>query len=145
MRDTTDLTVQCAAWTKMARAGLLPFVREVSKYSQEDGAPCLRGLMNPAVIARLEHDPRFAPDPWPTLHGDVGDDPVSFRSYTNKKDAIDDTGGSLQLVVDRQTGHFYADVDATNPVQDIVGTFGHWFGAVIPDLLRRPFRRRRRE
>ncbi|HEY0005397.1 MAG TPA: hypothetical protein VGB17_11360 [Pyrinomonadaceae bacterium] len=68
------------------------------------------------------------------FHVDVGRNAHDFRSYTG---TFGD--GSLQIVMDRYTGHFYADVDRFNPYQDVVNAFGHVFGEVLPHLFRRIF------
>lgn len=68
------------------------------------------------------------------FHTDVGRNLTDFRSYTGTFGP-----GSLQIVMDRNTGHFYADVDRFNPYQDVINAFGHLFGEVLPHLFRRIF------
>ncbi len=68
------------------------------------------------------------------FHTDVGRDLRDFRSYTGTFG-----NGSLQIVMDRYTGHFYADVDHFNPYQDVINAVGHLFGEVLPHLFRRIF------
>ncbi len=68
------------------------------------------------------------------FHTSVGRDLHDFRSFTG---TFGD--GSLQIVMDRNTGAFYADVDRFNPYQDVVNVFGHVFGEVLPHLFRRIF------
>lgn len=135
-----QVTIACAAWAKLTVAGLVPFIRSVEEYSQADGAPCLRGIMDPAIVPALEADRRFAHGPFYKLHGDVGSDLIDFRSYSTELGGK----GSLQLVLDKGTGAFYADVDRGNPYQDVVGATVHLFGEVLPDTIRGWFRRKKR-
>jgi hypothetical protein len=88
-------------------------------------------------IERLKADPRFANGVFYGLHRDVGADLIDFRSYSGELGK-----GSLQLVVDRVTGVCYADIDGFNPYQDVVNTLGHLFGEMLPNRLRKWFRRR---
>lgn len=65
------------------------------------------------------------------LHADVGKRRTDFRSYKGKI-----CPGSLQFVIDLDSGRFYSDIDAWNPYQDAINWFGHTFGEVIiPKLL----------
>jgi hypothetical protein len=68
------------------------------------------------------------------FHTDVGRNLTDFRSYTGTFG-----NGSLQIVMDWNTGYFYSDVDRFNPYQDVINAFGHLFGEVLPHLFRRIF------
>lgn len=65
------------------------------------------------------------------LHLDVGDELTDFRSFRGKFGK-----GSMQIVLDKRTGRFYADVDLWNPYADLVNFVGHT-GEVLANWFRR--------
>lgn len=91
----------------------------------------MAGIVDSTLIASLEHDERFANGLFYGLHTDVGSNLVDFRSYNGVIGP-----GSLQIVIDRKTGAFYADVDRFNPYEDVVRFLGHT-GEVLAGLFRR--------
>lgn len=104
--------------------------------SYSENGETLLGTVKLDVIEKLKQDARFACGVFYGLHRDVGHDLIDFRSFTGTLGK-----GSLQLVIDKKTGACYADIDGHNPYQDLVGTLGHLFGAVIPGF----FKRKRRQ
>ena len=62
---------------------------------------------------------------------DVGAKLTDFRSYRGVLGK-----GSLQIVLDKETGRFYADCDKFNIYEDLVNIFGHSFGEVVPYFVR---------
>jgi hypothetical protein len=99
--------------------------------SREPAETGLRGVMDHTALPRLHADTRFACGLFYGLHRDVGQDLCDFRA---------DRGtfgkGSLQIVLDKQTGNFWCDVDAWSPYTDVVNVIGHMFGEVIPGWWR---------
>jgi hypothetical protein len=100
----------------------------------------ISGTIALAAIARLRNDTRFAKGALHGLHEDVGEHRLDFRSYNGALGK-----GSLQLVIDKETGRFYCDLDDHNPYQDVVRFLGHAFGEVIPNWVKRLFRRKKGE
>lgn len=74
----------------------------------------------PALLAQLRKDNRFAEGLFYGLHRDVGQALTDFRSFRGVLGE-----GSLQIVIDKETGRFYADVDKWNPYADVVNFLGH--------------------
>lgn len=71
------------------------------------------------------------------LHADVGKRRADFRSIKGKV-----CPGSLQVVVDLDSGRFYCDIDAWNPYQDLVNWVGHsFFEVLLPTVLGKDERR----
>lgn len=87
----------------------------------------LRGRMRIAAIQTLRKDPRFASGPLHQLHKDVGEHRIEFRAHPGE---VGD--GSLQIVFNRFTGDFYADIDRFNPYSDLVNSTGHAGEVVVP-------------
>lgn len=132
MRTATTILAQFTA------ADVLKYVVSVDSHGDEDTA--LRGYMDLAVIDALDQDPRFARGPLHRLHADVGTHLTEFRAHPGE---IGD--GSLQIVIDQQTGRFYADVDLFSPYTDVVNIVGHSFGEVVPHWAKRLWRKVRRK
>jgi hypothetical protein len=126
MKTTASLALE-----QLERAGYLSYVLECE---QRDNG--WRGIMHTDAIPRLMADDCFAHGLLYGLHTDVGKDLIDFRSYNGTFGR-----GSLQIVIDKRTGAFWADVDAHNPYNDLVRFFGHAFGEVIPHFFQRLFRR----
>jgi hypothetical protein len=117
---------------QIARAGYLPYLSE-----WERNGDTMIGMIHPSAVELLKADARFANGIFYGLHRDVGKNLIDFRSYNGELGE-----GSLQLVIDRRTGRFYADIDAHNPYQDVARVVGHLFGEVVPNAIRKLFRRR---
>jgi hypothetical protein len=88
--------------------------------------------MRLSAIRALRADGRFAEGMLYGLHTDVGEDLTDFRSYRGTFGR-----GSLQIVIDKRTGAFYADIDQWNPYADVVNWVGHAFGEVVPHWFRK--------
>ena len=71
------------------------------------------------------------------LHPDVGEHRTDFRGHRNAFGH-----GSLQIVIDRVTGKYYADVDAFSPYEDVVNFVGH-SSEVVGHFFGKLFRRRK--
>src|SRR5688500_9593297 len=97
-----------------------------------DGDRKLYGVVRLGLVDKLKTDARFACGPFHLLHADVGDPRIEFRSHTGKLGK-----GSLQIVINTDTGTCYADCDRWSPYADLVGVVGHLFGEVLPGLFRR--------
>lgn len=131
MRTTTDILAQ------LERAGLVPFIVDVDPSNGESSS--ISGRLRCDVVPVLDTDPRFASGVLYQLHKDVGGHLTEFRSHTGALG-----WGSLQIVIDKRTGRFHADLDEFNPYQDLVNFGGHSFKEVIPYLFRKLFRRARK-
>ena len=116
------------------RAGYLDAATDV----RELGEGSITGRFPGSVYDALMIDPRFANGELHKLHKEMGFDLQDFRSYRNTFG-----NGSLQIVINRQTGAFYADVDGWNPYQDVVNILGHTFGEVVPHWFARVILRRK--
>ena len=125
MPETASISAAEAALAQWERTGYLRFVRACRP--QGEG---IAGRVDLECVRELQNDPRFASGAWYQFHEDVGDDLVDFRGYRGTFGK-----GALQIVVDRQTGAFYSDVDAFNPYADVVGFLGHAFGEVVPQTV----------
>lgn len=112
---------------QLHEAGLDEFIRDVVLEPAS-----IRGVLGMRGVVQLRDDPRFAEGGLHALHADVGTPRTEFRSYRGCCGP-----GSLQIVVNLQSGAFYADVDAWNPYADAVNWLGHAFGEVIPNWLTR--------
>jgi hypothetical protein len=107
--------------------------------TEEDGA--IRGVVRmdrlADLIAHLHNDQHFACGIFHGLHEkDVGHPRIEFRSHTGTLGK-----GSLQWVINRETGQCYCDVDRFSPYSDLVGIVGHLFGEVIFGGFKRRWRR----
>lgn len=116
-------------------SGCYPYI--LTAVEVENG---IRGKVQLSLINKLKKDGRFLSSPLHALHADVGPNRCEFRSITG---AFGE--GSMQIVINRDTGAFFADIDKFNPAQDAVGAFGHLFGEVIPNLFRKLFGRRKKK
>jgi hypothetical protein len=122
MRLATDILAQ------LQGAGLTDYIAELDPSHAESA---VHGRMRVDVVARLSTDARFASGVLYQLHRDVGANLTEFRAYPGE---IGD--GSLQIVIDKTTGRFYADIDRFNPYADVVNAGGHAFVEVLPNWLR---------
>ena len=127
MRTSTEVHGQ------LEQAGLLPFVRT---FDGSDGQS-ISGTISLFAIRKLEADPRFISGPLHLLHGEVGAHRIEFRSHRGELGS-----GSLQIVIDKQTGHFHADLDEFSPYDDAVGFAGHGLLEVVPYFFKKLFRRK---
>lgn len=93
------------------------------------------GFVKPGVVAKLKLDDRFCSGPWHLLHADVGEPRCEFRSHTGKLGK-----GSVQWVINTETGACYCDIDRFSPYSDLVGLVGH-AGEVVGGW----FKRRRKQ
>lgn len=118
---------------QLERAGYLSYV---ASYTPEGRG--WRGRIDLEVISLLDRDDRFAKGLLYGLHLDVGDgrNLVDYRSYTGALGR-----GSLQIVIDRDTGDCWIDVDRHCPYEDVVRFIGH-AGEVIAGFFAWLFRRR---
>lgn len=81
-----------------------------------------------AMLTQLREDKRFkqgnlhavSPNKRRKLHKDVGKNLTEFRSHTNEIGK-----GSMQYVIDVQTGRFYADIDKASPYTDVWSQIVH--------------------
>ena len=78
------------------------------------------GTVDFNIINILRSDARFKEGVFYGYHRDVGKDLIDFRSHRNCFGK-----GSLQIVIDYQTGNMYADIDKWSPYEDVVSFFGH--------------------
>lgn len=116
------------ACEQLKKSGYLAYVE---RYRVE-GDGC-RGTMRLEALQRLTGDTkRFASGVLYGLHEDVGSHLHDFRSFTGQFGT-----GSLQIVLDDQTGAFWADVDEANPYEDVVNIVHHTFGEVVPHWVQK--------
>jgi len=101
------------------KANLDAFLRDVTMTESTIHAFVVEGGMAD-LLSQLRNDDRFAEGVFYGLHRDVGHALVDFRSFRGVLGE-----GSLQLVIDKETGRFYADVDRWNPYADVVNFIGH--------------------
>lgn len=127
MTDSSPTLPDNEAIRQLGRAGYLNCLTDI-----EPGQGIVRATFDLALIGKLRDDGRFASGILYRLHTDIGHDLIDFRSFAGAFGK-----GSLQIVIDKKTGKFYADVDKYNVYQDLVGLFGHAFGEVLPYVWRR--------
>ena len=133
MRTATDILGQ------FSKADLFRHVLRWDSHRGDDTS--VTGVLNLDAIAMLDADPRFARGGLHHLHVEVGKHRTEFRAHPGEIGT-----GSLQIVIDTQTGRFYADIDKFSPYTDGVNVIGHTFGEVVPGWLKkigRVFRRTR--
>lgn len=130
MRTSTEVHAQ------LERAGLLPFIQT---FDGSDGVS-ISGYMSLFALRKLEGDNRFRSGPLHLMHGEVGAHRIEFRA-----DPGELGDGSLQIVIDKKTGHFHADVDQFSPYTDLANFVGHAVGEVLPYVLKKLFRRKRKD
>lgn len=115
---------------QLEKAGLLSYLTVVASTPSH-----VTGTVAPyaldGLIDWLRHDKNFACGILHGLHADVGPDRIDFRSHRGAFGKR-----SLQIVISRGTGNFYADCDVFSPYSDVVGFLGHAFGEVVPGWLR---------
>lgn len=93
-----------------------------------------------ALILKLRKDERFAECPFNHLHPNVGNPRTGFRAHRDELGS-----GSLQLVINKRTGQFEADVDRFPSGSDLVGQVSHLAAEVIWPRITGLFRRKRKE
>ena len=113
-------------FAQLEAAACVPFIREYVIAPHSVTGKCELRMV--AHVLRV--DPRFTEGDLHGLHVDVGKRRTDFRSQRNSIGR-----GSLQVVVDLDSGRFYADIDKWNPYQDAVNWVGHAVGEVIPGWL----------
>jgi hypothetical protein len=118
---------------QLEKAGLTPYLLDADPSSHEYA---VTGRFRVTAINALRADTRFASGLLYQLHRDVGQHLTEFRAHPGELGQ-----GSLQIVIDKTTGRFYADLDKYNPYTDLVNSIGHAFGEVIPGWLKKMFRR----
>lgn len=127
---------------QLSAAGLLPHILPASNYPRQ-----FKGVgLLPEMIDCLRRHPSMLEGEWHWLHPSVGFPRTEFRSITGSLGP-----GSLQVVINTETGAFEADVDLHN-TQDVVNIVAHLGGEVLGSKLKRAgsaiagwFRRKRVE
>lgn len=106
------------------------------------GEDCIRGHVRPAVVTRLEGDPvRWQRQAFRSrFHRELGPDRMEWRSYTETGPEEPPPLGpkSCQIVINPhvdETGwcQFYADVDHSDPAQDVIGAVHHGYDVLVDD------------
>jgi hypothetical protein len=118
---------------QLAKAGVLSYIKPGSV---EVNAHSISGEIESDVLDLLRDHCQFQEGIFHGLHRDVGSHRTEFRSHRGAFGA-----GSVQIVIGRTSGKFYADIDGFSPYEDVVGIVGHLFGEVVPNKLRHWFRR----
>jgi hypothetical protein len=132
------------AMRQLRRSGYAVFLQHV--YCDE---ACVRGTIKPELLGVLERRLREDCDHGTCgglhgLHKDVGRNRFEWRSHRGTYG-----DGSLQIVIGRDTGRVYADIDRFSPYDDLVGFAGHSGEVIGPKLkalgktLSAPFRKLR--
>ena len=116
-----------AVHAQLEAAGLTPYLVDTAKSDH-----AVTGRLRVAAVNVLRADPRFASGSLYQLHRDVGTDLCEFRAHPGELGA-----GSLQIVIDKTTGKFYADLDRFSPYTDLVNWLGHAFGEVVPGWFKK--------
>jgi hypothetical protein len=117
---------------QIMKTGYTGYLHDVVEGSTSISAHVLPHML-PVLLHALRYNKRFKEGLLFGLHRDIGDALTDFRSHTNEFGE-----GSLQFVIDKQTGRFYADVDKFSPYSDAVGFVGH-AGEVIGHFVKRWF------
>ena len=81
--------------------------------------PWVTGVLHPVTRVALANDTRYIEGPLGVLH-DVGEPKTEYRSVRGTFGK-----GSLQVVVNTETGQCILDVDRFSPYDDVVGFLGH--------------------
>lgn len=104
-----------AVIVQLARAGYL------ATDFKRDG-PAVRLTLDGTLRERLDVDARFLHDPiFKANHvRDVGTPARGYRALRGTFGP-----GTVQVVVNSETGAAYADIDSWNPAEDVVGAVGH--------------------
>jgi len=116
---------------QLEKSGYLPFLTVIASTDAHVAAtidPCALD----SLIEKLRRDERFACGALHGLHADVGGSRIDFRSHRGELGPR-----SLQIVISRDTGHVYCDIDRFSPYSDVVGFVGHAFVDVFPGLWRK--------
>lgn len=113
-------------FAQLHASNCVPFIREYVIAPHSVTGKCELRM----VVHVLRRNKRFTEGSLHGLHVDVGKRRTDFRSERNSVGV-----GSLQIVVDLESGRFYADIDKWNPYQDAVNWLGHAFGEVLPGWL----------
>lgn len=113
---------------QLLAAGLYPYFLDCDL--TEDGS-AIRGTIRLHVVHLLATDGRFLRGHLHHLHDEVGTPRTEWRSLNGSLGP-----GSLQIVLNAQTGQCYVDVDRYNPYHDLVRFVGHT-GEVLRGWWRR--------
>lgn len=116
---------------QLGECGLLTHASELTESDHH-----VRFVLTPLGREALALDHRFANGALHGLHQDVGQHRQDYRAYRGSFGP-----GSLQIVLDTKTGAAYADIDRHNPYADVFGFLGHTFLDVLPNWLRRRFKK----
>ena len=106
---------------QLGDAGVLPFlVTPLMNGLNAEGKVEVRAIAKPELLKFLKKDPRWKSGPGWRKHRDVGDDLIDFRAIGGSFGV-----GSPQIVLDKKTNAFYADIDEESPYDDVVGLLKH--------------------
>lgn len=121
------------------RIGYIHYLERDTVYYQPRGSRALDAFVRPKHLKLflyvLRHDPRFYEGIFHWLHPEVGYPRTEFRSFTHE--LIPGDSRSMQLVINTQTGKFYADIDRYN-YQDVVNIVGHTIIEVLWPKFHQP-------
>lgn len=113
-------------YRRLEAFGLLAYVQQITVEEFT-----VAGTIGLRAVVALRQDRRFIEGGLWWLHRHVGEHLTEFRS-----DRGAEGPGSMQLVIDLETGAFEADIDLSHPY-DLVGAVWHFFGDMMPSWLRR--------
>lgn len=97
------------------------------------------GRCTTALIHKLRRDERFQECPFNHLHPKVGKPRTGFRAHRDELGS-----GSLQIVINKRTGDFEADIDRFPSGSDLAGQVSHLAVEVIWPRLKGLFKRTRK-
>lgn len=100
---------------QLIEAGLWHLITDVIVESRG-----IRGVGKPALLTKLESNPKFKRGVLHGLHVDVGKNRRDYRAIKGSYGR-----GSTQVVIDSKTFVLYADVDNHSPYDDVVSFIGH--------------------
>lgn len=115
MRSLSVALAELPVGQQLLEAGVLGYL-----YDVEIDGERIRAKADATLMKKLRNDDRFLEGILHGLHPDVGPSRRDFRSVRGSLGA-----GSLQIVYDPTTTHFYADVDHASPYDDVVGFVWH--------------------